>query len=90
MRGGRQGLREAGGLCPLCPGLVCGHQGPPSRLLFAAGGSSFPACPTTCTSPATALLSAETLTGPSKDLRLAWGPPKTGRRLCPFSPPALP
>lgn len=48
---------------------VHGHPGPPSWLLFAAGGSSFLACPTTCTSPVTALLSGEIPTGLSKALR---------------------
>lgn len=63
------GLREAAG-----PGMAVPSgawaSGSLCQLLFAAGGSSCPACPTTCTSPVTALLSGETPTGLSKDLRL--------------------
>lgn len=78
MRGEWQGLRKVSGpvkALPSVPGLVHGHQDSLSQLLFAAGGSSFPACPTTFTSPVTALLSRETPTGLSKDLKLPWGPP---------------
>lgn len=58
--GGGQGARGIGSLF---------------QLLFAAGGSSCRACPTTCTSPVTALLSGETPTGLSKDLTLPWAGP---------------
>lgn len=79
MRGGWQGLREVRGpvmALPSVPEMGHGHQSPSPWLLFAAGGSLFLACPTMCTSPVTALLSGETPTGLSKDLRQPLGPPR--------------
>ena len=80
-RGAWQGLWEVGGPVMVLPsvlGTVHGYQGSVFQLLFAVGGSSSPACPTTWTSPATALRSGETPTGLSKDLRLPRGPPMVG------------
>lgn len=73
---------------PSVPGMAHGHQGSLSQLLFAAGGSSSPACPTTWISPVTALRFQETPTGLSKDWSLPWGPPVVDLRALPL-PQAL-